>query len=370
MRIALVGGGSGGHFHPLMAVADELAASDTKPRLYYIGPTPYSETDLSARNITYVHCPAGKLRRYFSVQNFFDLFRTGFGFLVAIGILYRIYPDVIFSKGSYTAVPILLAARILAIPIVIHESDSVPGRANMLVAKSARYIGVAYDDASQYFPAERTALVGIPLRPDIKAKLDDPFATLGIDRQKPLIYVTGGSQGAERLNDAVLRALLELLPYYQIFHQVGEQNLESVRITAKGLLSGTNLTHYYYIEGSVPGPTVSALLQAASLVITRAGSTTLFEISYVGKPSIIVPIPEDVSRDQRSNAYAFARGGGATVIEEHNLQPHLLAEAVHTIMRDPQQQALMSTAAQTIFVTNAARKMSDALISIGIEHGS
>jgi UDP-N-acetylglucosamine--N-acetylmuramyl-(pentapeptide) pyrophosphoryl-undecaprenol N-acetylglucosamine transferase len=96
----------------------------------------------------------------------------------------------------------------------------------------------------------------------------------------------------------------------------------------------------------------------------------LFEISYVGKPSIIVPIPEDVSRDQRSNAYAFARGGGATVIEEHNLQPHLLAEAVHTIMRDPQQQALMSTAAQTIFVTNAARKMSDALISIGIEHGS
>ena len=155
MRIGLVGGGSGGHFYPLMAVASELQVHEAQPRLYYFGPSPYDRSQLDSRSITYVYCPAGKLRRYFSIQNFLDLFRTFFGFFWAVWKLYIIYPDVIFSKGGYTAVPILLAARILKIPVVIHESDTTPGKANRMARKFAQYIAIAYDDVAQFFPPKR-----------------------------------------------------------------------------------------------------------------------------------------------------------------------------------------------------------------------
>lgn len=370
MRICLVGGASGGHFYPLMAVADELRNSQTAPKLYYIGPSPYNREQLAARDITYIYCPAGKLRRYFSLQNFFDLFRNFFGVFIAIWKLYVLYPDVIFSKGGYTAVPVLLAARFLAIPVVIHESDTSPGRANKLAMKFARYIGIAYDDAAAYFPAEKTALVGIPLRTELKQPVDDPFNSLGIPNDKPLIYVTGGSQGAERLNDAVLRSLTTLLPHYRIFHQTGTANLDQMRQTAKGLLSETDLASSYYLEGVVSASIVNNLMKAASVVITRAGSTTLFEIAYHGTPAIVIPIPEDISRDQRTNAYTYARGGGATVIEEHNLTPHLLAQEISTIMTQSEKAASMKAAAQQFFIPDAASKLATVLISIGTEHGS
>lgn len=370
MRIGLVGGGSGGHFYPLMAVADSLKKSEEKPRLYYFGPAPYKQEILSDHDITYVYCPAGKLRRYFSFQNILDFFRTFFGIFIAIWKLYKVYPDVIFSKGSYTAVPILIAARLLMIPVVIHESDAVPGRANKLAAKFAKYIAVSYDDAAKFFPAKKTALVGIPLRDEMKTTISDPHSVLGIPTDKPLIYVTGGSQGADRVNQIILRSLTDFLPYYRIFHQVGDSNLEQTRQTAKGLLQGTEFTDSYYVEGHIPGETVNALMQAASLVITRAGSTTLFEIAYHGKPSIIIPIPEDVSRDQRTNAYTYARSGAATVLEEHNLTPHLLAQEINTIMTQPTKQTDMAVAARHFFIPDAAPKLAASLISIGTEHGS
>ena len=370
MRIGLVGGGTGGHFYPLMAVAYELQGSEYQPELYYFGPSPYNKDSLEKYNIKYVSCPAGKLRRYFSIQNFFDIFRSFFGVFVAIWKLYVIYPDVIFSKGGYTSIPILIAAKFLRIPVVIHESDAVPGRANQFATKQARYIGIAYDDAAQFFPAEKTALVGLPLRPEIKNIPADPLTHLGIPADKPLIYVTGGSQGAERLNNLLLKSLAQLLPHYRVYHQTGPANLEELRLAAQSLLAGSGLEDSYYVEGLVDAPTVSALMSAASLIITRAGSTTLFEIAYHGKPSIVIPIPEDVSRDQRTNAYAYARSGAATVIEEHNLTPNLLTQEISTIINDPAKATAMSEAARGMFIDGAAKKVADILTSIGLEHGS
>ncbi len=369
MRIGLVGGGSGGHFYPLMAVADELNQAAVQPKLYYFGPSPYSPDELQNYQIEYVYCPAGKLRRYISIQNFFDLFRTFYGFFVAVFKLYIIYPDVIFSKGSYTAVPILLAAKILMIPVVIHESDTSPGKANELAKNFARYIAVAYDEAATFFPADKTALTGIPLRSELKQILDDPFAVIGIPNDKPLIYVTGGSQGAERVNEIILRSLLDLLPHYRIFHQTGPQ-ISDIQSTAQSLLQDTGLDSSYYLAETVPVQTVSALMQAASLVITRAGSTTLFELAYFGTPAIIIPIPEDVSRDQRTNAYTYARNGGASVLEEHNLTTNLLTQEVRAIIDDQAKHAAMSTSAKASFIPDAASKLATIIISIGTEHGS
>lgn len=370
MVIGFVGGGTGGHFYPLMAVANELNNSENKPEMYYFGPTPYSKELLEKYNIKYVNCPAGKLRRYFSIQNFFDIFRSLFGIPIALVKLFLIYPDVIFSKGGYTSVPVLSAARFLNIPVVIHESDAVPGRANKLASGQAKYIAISYDDAAQYFPPEKTALTGIPLRPEVKKIPEDPFTMLGIPNDKPLIYVTGGSSGAERLNDIIFNSLGELLPNYRIFHQVGTDNVDKLKISTQSFYSNSSLLDNYYIEGKISATNVSALMSAASLIITRAGSTTLFEIAYHGKPSIVVPIPEDVSRDQVSNAYAYARSGAASVIEEQNVTTSLFVNEIDTIIHDENKRNEMSQAAKEMFIDGAAQKIADILKSIGKEHGT
>ena len=152
MRIGLVGGGSGGHFYPLIAVVEALETYPNKPDLFYFGPNSYNEVLLKKHKIKFVYCPAGKLRLYFSIQNFFDVFRNFFGIFVALFKLFLIYPDVIFSKGGYTSVPILFAARLLRIPVVIHESDTVPGRANIMAKNFAKYIAISYPEALSYFP--------------------------------------------------------------------------------------------------------------------------------------------------------------------------------------------------------------------------
>jgi UDP-N-acetylglucosamine--N-acetylmuramyl-(pentapeptide) pyrophosphoryl-undecaprenol N-acetylglucosamine transferase len=370
MKIGFVGGGTGGHFYPLIAVVEALEAYPTKPELYYIGPTPYDKELLTKHGIRFVSCPAGKLRLYFSIQNFFDIFRNFFGIFVAIFKLFFIYPDVIFSKGGYTSVPVLIAARFLRIPVVIHESDAVPGRANVLAKKFAKYIAVSYPEAAQYFDAKRTALTGIPIRASLRSKDPDPFTTLGIPNDLPLIYVTGGSSGAERINNVLLRTLDELLPQCRIFHQAGSNNLTEITLTAQTLIKDPILQGRYYLEGVIPAEKVNALLSAASVVITRAGSTTLFEIALHGTPSIIIPIPEDISRDQRSNAYAFARGGGATVIEERNLTEALLISEIRSIIGNPERWKAMSAAATVFVPTDAAEKIAAILVQIGNEHGS
>ncbi|USN92026.1 MAG: UDP-N-acetylglucosamine--N-acetylmuramyl-(pentapeptide) pyrophosphoryl-undecaprenol N-acetylglucosamine transferase [Candidatus Nomurabacteria bacterium] len=370
MKIGFVGGGTGGHFYPLMAVAEELNTREEKPDLYYFGPSPYNNELLEKFGIRHVYCPAGKLRLYFSVQNVLDIFRNFFGVFIAIYKLYIIYPDVIFSKGGYTSIPILAGARFLNIPIVIHESDAVPGRANKLAIKKARYIGIAYDNVARFFPSEKTALVGIPLLNDIKQAPANPHELLGIPNDKPLIYVTGGSSGATRINNLILTSLDQLLPRYRIFHQAGMANLDEMKLVAQGLIEDKSLLDNYYLEGNIGANTIASLLTASSLVITRAGSTTLFEIACHGKPSIVIPIPEDISRDQRTNAYAYAETGGATVIEEHNLSKNLLTQEIDSIINDSARQAKMSQAARGMFLDGASEKIASILISIGIEHGS
>ncbi len=370
MRILFVGGGTGGHFYPLIAVAEELVNREKRPKLYYMGPTPYKAELLEKHAIHFVYCPAGKLRLYPSIQNFFDLFRNFFGIFVALYKLYIIYPDAIFSKGGFASVPVLLAAKLLRIPVVIHESDSVPGRANLMAKNFAKYIAISYPDTANFFDSTKTALTGIPIMKDTRSFPSDPFTPLGIAKDVPLIYVTGGSLGSERINNLILLSLDSLLPQFQIFHQVGPGRKGETVLTAKSLIKDQALLGRYFVAETVDAKTVSALLTAAMVVVTRAGSTTLFEIAIHGKPSIIIPIPEDVSRDQRSNAYAFARSGSAKVIEEGNLTENLLTSEIHTIMDNPELWQQMSTAATTFAPTDAAAKIAATLLQIGEEHGS
>lgn len=372
MRVVFVGSGTGGHFYPLIAIAEALrvrdAANGTDIDLYFMGPEPYHPDSLTRHNIKFVRCPAGKRRRYWSIYNYLDVFKTFAGFFVAFGKLLHLYPDVVMSKGGYTSVPVVLAAWLLRIPIVLHESDAVAGRANMLAARFARYIGIAHDEAAQYFPKDKVALVGMPIRDSFFTPTQNPHDVLGIPADRPVVFVTGGSLGAERINDLVLNALDELLPHYTVVHQVGTDNEQAVRDAAAALITDQSLATRYFVHGRLTGDQMAAAQDAAAIIVSRAGSGSIFEIALKGKPSILIPIPEDVSRDQRSNAYAYAETGAATVLEQHNLTDDLLASEIRHILENTDVYQNMQTAARNFTRSDAADTLADTLLAIGKEH--
>ena len=372
MRIVFVGGGSGGHFYPLIAIAEAFRDRDgelgTDTDMYYLGPNAYNEEVLETLRIQFVKVPAGKNRLHFSVRNFIDPFITFGGIFVAFWKLYWLYPDAIMSKGGFTSVPIVIAGWLLRIPIVIHESDAVPGRANLLAKHLARYIGIAHDDAAKFFPAKKVALVGMPIRKAFFKIIKNPHEMLGVQSHKPLILVTGGSLGAKRINDFILAALPQLLPKYTILHQVGDKHLEEIAANSSSLISDQELLKDYFVFGHMPQEQFSAAMQAADLVVTRAGSTALFEISLLGKPAIVIPIPKDVSRDQRANAYSFARVGGAVVLEEENLSDDILVTEINKIISDREAYHQMSQKVKNFTIPNAAYTLADALRDIGKTH--
>lgn len=373
MRIVLTGSGSGGHFYPLMAIAEALREEATArslmlPELYLMAPDPYDSGSLFAHDITYVHVPAGKVRRYLSVRNITDAAKTFWGTLVALWKLFVLYPDVVMSKGSYTSLPVIIAAFLLRIPIVIHESDARPGRANRIAAPVARRILTAYEKTNEYFSgtAER---VGIPIRKNLAEPYDgDLQRDLGFTPDTPLIFVIGGSQGAERVNDLIITALDELLPEYTIFHQTGEDHLQIVTETAYALTKDRSLLERYHARGFLDATAMSAAYSTAALVLSRAGSTSIYEIALHAKPSILIPIPEEISHDQRTNAYEYARTGAASVMEERNLTPHLLAAEIRRIMSDQAVQAQMQHAARSFVPPRAAETIAGMLIEIASEH--
>lgn len=374
MRIVLVGGGTGGHFYPLIAIAEALHARaregrELVPEIYYMGPEPYDDAALFGLGITFMRCPAGKLRRYASLKNISDMVLTIAGIFVALWKLYLLYPDAVMSKGGYTSIPVVIAAWILRIPIVVHESDAVPGRANRIGARFADYIAITYDDSIIHFPEEKTAQTGIPVR----NKLLLPFqgnaqSLLGLEGKKPLIFITGGSQGAERINDLIVSALADLLPNYEILHQTGPGQEKIVTQTAEALIRDKELLVRYHARGFLDVERLHAAETTAALIISRAGSGSIYEIALHGKPSILIPIPEDISHDQRTNAYAYARTGAAEVIEERNLTPHLLVSEITRMMNDPEITLKMQKAALAFGVRDAGAKIADILVAIGKSH--
>ncbi len=372
MRILFVGGGSGGHFYPLMAIAEALREQDvtrsTNIDMYYMGPSVFNQSDLDQNQIKFVYCPAGKQREYRSFQNYTDIFKIIYGVWVAFWKLFIIYPDVVMSKGGYTSVPIVLAAWLLRIPIVIHESDAVPGKANKFAARFAKYIGVAHADVVSYFPAEKVAHIGMPIRKTFFNMFEDPHSIVGIPKDRPVILVTGGSLGAKRVNDFILRSLNVLLHDFTVIHQTGDKNVTEVTEAASTLITDQELLTRYFVLGHLSQEQFAAAQQASSLVISRAGSTTLFELALLGKPAIIIPIPEDVSRDQRSNAYAYARSGGASVIEEKNLSDDILIAEIRRILGDSDTYQAMCQAAKSFTTPATAVTLANTLWSIGESH--
>jgi UDP-N-acetylglucosamine--N-acetylmuramyl-(pentapeptide) pyrophosphoryl-undecaprenol N-acetylglucosamine transferase len=283
--------------------------------------------------------------------------------------MFFIYPDVVISKGGYSSFPAVLAARLLRIPVIVHESDSFPGRLNVWTAKFAERVAISWAEATEYLPKEKTALTGQPIRKEIlhgdQSGTAHEFFKLGSDL--PIILVIGGSQGAEVINNIVVDTLPTLLTHYQIIHQTGINNIQSV-LARSDLLLEKNPNKKRYV--AVPFLNMLETHMAAgcaSLVISRAGSA-IFEIASWGIPSIIIPITNSNGDHQRKNAYNYARIGACEVIEEGNLSAHLFVAEIDKLFLSKQKMAQMKENALSFAIPTAAEKIAQSAIDIANSH--
>lgn len=375
MKILFTGGGTGGHFYPIIAVAQEIKkiAEEQKlvePKMFFMSDTPYNKRALFENDIQFIPTKAGKLRRYFSIRNFLDIFKTAFGLVQALWKIYGIYPDVIFSKGGYASFPTLFAGRILNIPIIIHESDSHPGKVSLWSSKFAERIALSYPEAGKYFPkaGDKLAVVGNPLRKEIiNAVSTGAYEFLNLNKDIPVIFVVGGSQGSIKINETILDILPQLLEKYQIIHQVGANNYNDIQKRIAYLLSESKHKERYHSFDYLNSVAMRMTAGIASLVVSRAGSA-IFEFANWGIPSIIIPIPEEISHDQRTNAFTYARSGGAIVIEEKNLTPSILLSEIDRLMSNPELQAEMKKGAKSFARPDAGKIIAEEILKIALKH--
>ncbi len=381
MKIVFTGGGTGGHFYPIIAVAQKLNEMLEREKianveLFYMSTEPYDERLLFDNKITFKRVTAGKIRTYFSFENFTDIFKTSWGVVRAIFQMFAIYPDVVFSKGGFASFPVLVAARFFRIPIIIHESDSAPGRVNAWSGKFAQKIALSYVDAAQYFPAGRTALTGNPIREEIiQPTGKDAFKELGLDPRIPVILVLGGSQGAQKINSNMVTIAPRLVEKYQVIHQAGDANVDEVQMLINGLLTrgpyergeGNTNASRYRVYGYLDTQTMKLASEASTIIVSRAGSA-IFEIAAWGKPAILIPITESNADHQRKNAFAYARAGGALVIEEANLSNNILMSEIDNLLGDEAKRAQMKESAKAFARTDAAEKIAEQIVAVLMRH--
>jgi UDP-N-acetylglucosamine--N-acetylmuramyl-(pentapeptide) pyrophosphoryl-undecaprenol N-acetylglucosamine transferase len=367
MKIVITGAG-GGHFYPLIAVIERVFKETfiqkiIQPDVYFFSDAPYDEKVLFETQVKFVHIPAGKLRIYPSLENFFDAIKTAWGCFVAIIKLYHYYPDVVFAKGGYASFPTLFAAKLLSIPVIVHESDTIPGRTTLFAGKFAMRVAISYPEAASYYNTSTLALTGQPIR-DVYLPPENYKRTYE-HRQRPVIMVLCGSQGSQRINEMIVNILPELLNTYDIVHQVGPGNVEVMRQLTKERLHGHPYEEHYFMDGFID---LSLFYPKVDLVITR-GSSAMFEMAMWQLPMIVIPLPPTVSRDQTSNAYAMASRGVASVIEEGNASPSILFAEISRILSIQDTYKHMSEAGLKFEnCRTAAHTIAREIIRIGLSH--
>lgn len=318
-RIILTGGGTAGHVTPNIALLPRL--KELQYDIHYIGSYNGIEKELIEQfGIPYHGISSGKLRRYFSLQNFTDPFRVIKGFGEAKKLIKLLEPDVIFSKGGFVSVPVVMAGKKCKVPTIIHESDMTPGLANKLSIPSATKVCCNFPETVAHLPADKAVLTGSPIRQELlsgdKAKA---LEFTGLTSDKPVILVIGGSLGAVAVNNAVRSVLPELLKDFQVIHLCGRNKLDA---SLQGL---EGYVQYEYIKDELKD-----LFALTDIVISRAGANAICELLALHKPNLLIPLSANASRgDQILNARSFERQGFSMVLEEEELTDEALLSAVH-----------------------------------------
>lgn len=320
-HIVLTGGGTAGHVTPNIALIPKLKEAGYK--ISYIGSYDGMERKLiEDLDIPYYGISSGKLRRYFDPKNFSDPFRVVKGYFEAKKLLKKLKPNVVFSKGGFVSVPVVLAAKACKVPALIHESDMTPGLANKLCIPSAAKVCCNFPETVKCLPENKAVLTGTPIRQELlSGDAREGLKFCGFNAAKPVILVIGGSLGSVAVNNAVRSILPELLKDFQVIHLCGKDKLDTS-------LNGTEgYVQFEYIKDELPD-----LFAAADLIISRAGANAICEISALAKPNILIPLSANASRgDQILNAESFERQGFSMVLSEEELAPSLLLPAIQKL---------------------------------------
>lgn len=320
-RIILTGGGTAGHVTPNMALVPTLI--DEGYDISYIGSYNGMEKKLIEDiGIPYYGISSGKLRRYFDIKNFSDPFRVIKGFFEAKTLLKKLKPDVVFSKGGFVTVPVVMAAKKLHIPVIIHESDMTPGLANKLSIPSASKVCCNFPETIKHLPEGKAVLTGSPIREELfQGDRREGLRLCEFTEDKPVLLIIGGSLGSVAINNAIRNNLDALLEKYQIIHLCGRNNLDQRLLEKKGYQQfeyvKKELKHYF---------------ACADVVVSRAGANAICELLALRKPNILIPLGLDASRgDQILNAKSFEKQGYSYVIQEKDVTGDTLLNAVNTV---------------------------------------
>ncbi len=315
VKIALTGGGTAGHVMPHIALLPHYRRLGWD--VFYIGSRGIEKELASKAGLCFYTIQTGKLRRYFSWQNFLDIFRLVLGVFQAILILFRKRPDLVFSKGGFVSVPVAFAAWLLRIPVVSHESDLTPGLANRMIKPFCRLIFYCFPETERYLTGVRAVAAGIPVRDQLlHGSASEGRNLCGFENSdKPTVLVMGGSSGAERINSCLLPLLPELVQNWQVIHLTGKG--KSIAFTDSSYRS-----FEYVNEG------LEHLFALADLVVTRAGANSLFELKALAKPMLLIPLEIASRGDQVDNAKSFVSQGWAQVLRETEMTPTALLQAI------------------------------------------
>lgn len=320
-RIILTGGGTAGHVTPNMALIPELTRQGYD--IQYIGSHEGIEQKLIADlGIPYYGISSGKLRRYIDLKNLSDPFKVVKGLHEARRLMKKLKPDVVFSKGGFVSVPVVLAAKSRGIPCIIHESDMTPGLANKICIPCAKRVCTNFPETMKHIPSQKAVLTGSPIREELfHGSREKGLAFCGFHDKKPVILIIGGSLGAVAVNEAVRGILPQLLEKYQVIHLCGKDKLDAS-------LEGTaGYVQYEYIKEEL-----CDLMAAADIVISRAGANAICEILALRKPNILIPLSAQASRgDQILNAASFEKSGYSIVIQEEAVTNEGLLQAVNDV---------------------------------------
>ena len=326
-KIILTGGGTAGHVTPNLALLPSL--QERGYEIHYIGSYNGIERKLiEGAGIPYDGISSGKLRRYFDIKNFSDPFRVIKGYAEARRLMKKYRPDVVFSKGGFVAVPVVLAAKHYKIPTIIHESDMTPGLANKICIPSAAKVCCNFPETLPYLPEDKAVLSGSPIRRELlEGDRLTGLTYTGLSANRPVILVIGGSLGSVAVNQAVRKLLPRLLDTYQVIHICGKGNLDESLIGREGYVQ------YEYVDAPL-----RHLFAAADLIISRAGANSICEILALRKPHVLIPLSAAASRgDQILNARSFKKQGFSCVLEEENLTEDSLCQAIRETFENRQQ---------------------------------
>ncbi len=333
-KIIFTGGGTGGHVFPLVAIIRELKKImiDEDLDVFYIGPSDKISKEYIARekvNIRYIH--SGKIRRYSSglLQNIIDiLFKIPLGIIQSFFYIFIISPDLIFSKGGYGSLPVVLMAKLFQVPVILHESDAILGGSNQFLQKLSTEVFVSFANTEKTDP-KKIFVVGNPIRKElIEGDKEKGRELFKLSSEKPVLLIIGGSQGSERINELFLSAITGFLNDFEVIHQCGENNYKKVYTESQALLSSEEHKNNYHPYPFFDEEQIKNAYAVADLIISRAGSGSIFEIAANGKASVLLPLPESAQNHQVKNAYAYASSRAGIVLEQENLSSNFFLSKI------------------------------------------